>query len=72
MEHKQEQGFVVFSQYLAGVLMQKGFKLIKVRPDKMDEKRNVFIFTTLDCCRSIIASASLKKKLICFSMYSHC
>jgi len=44
MEHKQEQGFVVFSQYLAGVLMQKGFKLIKVRPDKMDEKRNVFIF----------------------------
>lgn len=38
-------GLVVKSQKLAGWLMQQGFKLHEMRPDKIESHRNVFIFT---------------------------
>lgn len=36
---------LIFSQYLAGWLMQKNYKLQMMRPDKTNRKRNVFLFT---------------------------
>lgn len=36
---------LIFSQYLAGWLMQKNYKLQMMRPDKTNQKRNVFLFT---------------------------
>lgn len=36
--------FTVFSQRLAGHLMEKGFVLIDMQPHKTDTRRNVFFF----------------------------
>lgn len=40
-----EQGMkLIFSQYLAGWLMQKNYKLQGMRPDKVKKGKNVFLF----------------------------
>ena len=35
---------LIFSQYLAGWLMMKGYMLRGMRPDKMKKSKNVFLF----------------------------
>lgn len=35
---------LIFSQYLAGWLMQRNYKLCGMRPDRVKENRNVFLF----------------------------
>ena len=43
--NNDEKGMkLVFSQYLAGWLMQKNYKLEGMRQDKVKRKRNVFLF----------------------------
>ena len=42
--HPEEGMKLIFSQYLAGWLMTKNHKLEGMRPDKIKNKRNVFLF----------------------------
>ena len=45
MYDASEEGMkLIFSQYLAGWLMQRNYKLCGMRPDRAKENRNVFLF----------------------------
>ena len=41
---KERKSFIVYSQKMAGYLMQKGFVLIDMQPDLKKSGRNVFFF----------------------------
>jgi hypothetical protein len=48
--------YVIHTQKLAGYLMQLGFSLQKLEPDKRDLKRNLFVFKDSDGLRQAIKS----------------
>lgn len=40
----EKKSFIIYSQKMAGYLMQKGFVLINMQPDLKKSGRNVFFF----------------------------
>lgn len=44
MEINEDGKKLIFSQYLAGWLMQRNYKLCGMRPDKIKLGRNIFLF----------------------------
>lgn len=44
MKQKEKSCFTVYSQKVAGHLMERGFVLVEMRPDRLNPQRNVFFF----------------------------
>lgn len=44
LDRKDKKSYIVYSQKMAGYLMQRGFVLIDMQPDLKNTRRNVFFF----------------------------
>lgn len=53
-EIAEKRNFIVYSQKLAGYLMQRGFVLIDMQPDLKKTRRNVFFFNDTPQLKSAI------------------
>ena len=52
---------VVYSQRAAGFLMQKGFVLVKIAPDKYNPNKNIFLFNNSDALDSALKEYASQK-----------
>ena len=54
MNNTDKKSFIVYSQKMAGYLMQRGFVLIDMQPDLKKTGRNVFFFNDTPQLKSAI------------------
>lgn len=52
---------VVYSQRAAGFLMQKGFVLVKIAPDKYNPNKNIFLFNNTDALDNALKEYASQK-----------
>ena len=54
MNNTDKKTYIVYSQKMAGYLMQRGFVLIDMQPDLKKTRRNVFFFYNTPQLKSAI------------------
>lgn len=54
---------VVYSQRAAGFLMQKGFVLVRIAPDKTNPSKNIFLFNNSEALDSALKEYASQKEV---------
>lgn len=55
-----KKDYMVFTRYVANQLIQKGFKILRLKPDKVDKTHTIYIFEWSDDIERVVSEINKK------------